>query len=77
MLRKEQNDLVTRTVRGLNGSPVPMLLDPGLLAGELSGNDCSPVRMEVLSERMMSYHVASERPFKDVTGNPDNTGGRR
>jgi len=54
-----------------------MLLDPGLLAGELSGNDCSPVRMEVLSERMMSYHLASERPLKDVTGNPDNTGGRR
>jgi len=38
MLRKEQNDLVTRTVRGLNGSPVPMPLDPGLLAGELSEN---------------------------------------
>lgn len=50
-----------------------MLVDPGLLAGELSENDCSPVRVEVLSERMMSYHVASERPLKDVT--PGQNGG--
>jgi len=54
-----------------------MLLAPGLLAGEHSENDCSPVRVKVLLERMMSYHVASERPLKDVTGNPDRTGGRR
>jgi phenylpropionate dioxygenase-like ring-hydroxylating dioxygenase large terminal subunit len=56
MLSQEQNDLLTRT-----GSDTPMgrLFRrhwlPALLAEELPDNDCPPVRVQLLSERLIAF----------------------
>ena len=56
MLRKEQNDLVTQT-----GPETPMgrlfrsYWTPVLIADELPENDCPPVRVKVLSERLVAF----------------------
>jgi len=56
MLRKEQNALVTQT-----GPATPMgrlfrsYWQPVLLAEELPANDCPPVRVKVLSERLVAF----------------------
>ena len=56
MLRKEQNDLLTQTGPG---TPMGDLFRaywlPALLAEELPENDCPPVRVKMLSERLLAF----------------------
>ena len=56
MLKKEQNDLVTQTGPG---TPMGDLFRaywlPILLSEELPENDCPPVRVKVLSERLIAF----------------------
>ena len=56
MLRKEQNELLTRTGPG---TPMGQLFrcywTPVLLTSELPENDCPPVRVKVLSERLVAF----------------------
>jgi len=56
MLRKEQNDFVTQTGPG---TPMGRLFrsywTPVLLAEELQERDCPPVRVKVLSERLVAF----------------------
>ena len=56
MLRKEQNDLLTQTGPG---TPMGQLFRhywlPALLAEELPENDCPPVRVKLLSERLIAF----------------------
>jgi nitrite reductase/ring-hydroxylating ferredoxin subunit len=56
MLRKEQNDLLTQTGPG---TPMGRLFRcywiPALLARELPENDCPPVRVKLLSERLLAF----------------------
>src|SRR5579863_33056 len=62
MLRKEQNDLVAHT-----GPQTPMgrlfrsYWTPVLLAEELPDNDCPPVRVKLLSERLVAFRDSSGR----------------
>ena len=62
MLRKDQNDLVTRT-----GPATPMgqlfrsYWTPALLAEELSENDGPPVRVKLLSERLVAFRDSEGR----------------
>ena len=62
MLRKEQNDLVTRTGPG---TPMGNLFRcywlPALLAEELPENDCPPVRVKLLSERLVAFRDSQGR----------------
>jgi phenylpropionate dioxygenase-like ring-hydroxylating dioxygenase large terminal subunit len=61
MLRKEQNELLTRTGPGTAmGQMFRSYWLPVLLAEELPENDCPPVRVKVLSERLLA--------FRDSTG---------
>src|SRR5207253_9852493 len=56
MLRKEQNDLVTQTGPG---TPMGQLFRsywlPALMADELPENECPPVRVKILSERLLAF----------------------
>ncbi len=56
MLRKEQNELITRTGPG---TPMGQLFRsywiPALLAEELPENECPPVRVKILSERLLAF----------------------
>src|SRR3954470_20522336 len=62
MLRKEQNDLLTQT-----GPDTPLgrmfrrYWIPALLAEELPENDCPPVRVKLLSERLIAFRVTEGR----------------
>ena len=62
MLRKEQNDLLTRT-----GPDTPFgrmfrcYWIPALLAEELPENDCPPVRVKLLSERLIAFRDTDGR----------------
>src|SRR5947209_6719099 len=62
MLRKEQNDLLTQT-----GPDTPMgrmfrgYWIPALLASELPENDCPPVRVKLLSERLVAFRDSNGR----------------
>ncbi|HZS64453.1 MAG TPA: Rieske 2Fe-2S domain-containing protein [Xanthobacteraceae bacterium] len=62
MLRKEQNDLITQT--GPN-TPMGALFRrywiPALLAEELPANDCPPVRVKLLSERLLAFRDSEGR----------------
>ena len=62
MLRKEQNDLLTQTGPG---TPMGHLFRsswiPALLAEELPGNDCPPVRVKLLSERLIAFRDSQGR----------------
>ncbi|MFM9968052.1 MAG: Rieske 2Fe-2S domain-containing protein [Burkholderiales bacterium] len=62
MLRQEQNDLVSRTSPG---KPMGQLFRsywlPALLAEELPRNDCSPVRVKVLSESLIAFRDSEGR----------------
>src|SRR3954452_7925325 len=61
MLRKEQNDLLTQTGPGTPGGRLfRSYWVPALLAEELPENDCPPVRVKLLSERLIA--------FRDTTG---------
>ncbi len=62
MLRKEVNDLLTQTGPGTAmGDLFRRYWMPALLAEELPENDCPPVRVKLLSERMIA--------FRDSDGN--------
>ena len=56
MLRKEQNDLLTQTGPG---TPMGQLFRsywmPALMAEELPEDDCPPVRVKMLSERLLAF----------------------
>ncbi len=55
MLRKEQNDLVTQTGPGTSmGNLFRCYWLPALIADELPENDCPPVRVKLLSERLLA-----------------------
>ena len=62
MLKKEQNDLLTQTGPG---TPMGRLFRsgwiPALLAAELPGNDCPPVRVKLLSERLIAFRDSEGR----------------
>ena len=62
MLRKEQNDLLTQTGPG---TPMGQLFRcywiPALLAEELPENDCPPVRVKLLSERLLAFRDSEGR----------------
>jgi phthalate 4,5-dioxygenase len=62
MLKQEQNDLLTQTGPG---APMGALFRsywiPALLPEELPGNDCPPVRVKLLSERLIAFRDSSGR----------------
>jgi phthalate 4,5-dioxygenase len=62
MLRKDQNDLLTQTGPD---TPVGRLFRsywlPALLAEELPENDCAPVRVGLLSERLIAFRDTQGR----------------
>jgi phthalate 4,5-dioxygenase len=56
MLRKEQNDLLTQTGPGTPmGNLFRSYWIPALLAEELPANECPPVRIKLLSERLLAF----------------------
>src|SRR5258708_18052584 len=56
MLRKEQNDLLTQTGPGTPmGQVFRSYWLPALMAAELPENECPPVRVKVLSERLLAF----------------------
>jgi phenylpropionate dioxygenase-like ring-hydroxylating dioxygenase large terminal subunit len=56
MLRKEQNDLLTQTGPGTPmGNMYRQYWIPAMLAEELPENDCPPVRIKLLSERLLAF----------------------
>ena len=62
MLRKEQNDLLTQTGPGTAmGDFFRCYWIPALLAEELPENDCPPVRVKLLSERMIAFRDSEGR----------------
>jgi len=62
MLKKEQNDLLTQTGPG---TPMGNLFRsywlPALLAEELAEPDCPPVRLQLLSERLLAFRDTQGR----------------
>jgi phenylpropionate dioxygenase-like ring-hydroxylating dioxygenase large terminal subunit len=62
MLKKEQSDLLTQTGPG---SPAGRLFRsywiPALLAAELADNNCPPVRVKLLSERLVAFRDSQGR----------------
>jgi phthalate 4,5-dioxygenase oxygenase subunit len=62
MLKQEQNNLLTQTGPG---TPAGRLFRsywlPALLASELPENDCPPVRVKLLSERMVAFRDSKGR----------------
>src|SRR6478672_704549 len=62
MLRKEQNDLLTQTGPG---TPMGRMFRaywlPALLVEELPENDCPPVRVKMLSERLLAFRDSDGR----------------
>ena len=62
MLRKEQNDLLTQSGPGTAmGDFFRCYWIPALLAEELPENDCPPVRVKLLSERMIAFRDSEGR----------------
>ena len=62
MLRKEQNELVTQTGPGTSmGQLFRCYWIPALLAEELPENDCPPVRVKLLSERLLAFRDTQGR----------------
>src|SRR5947199_4412827 len=56
MLSREQYDLLTQTGPGTPGGRLfRCYWMPALLAGELPENDCHPVRVKILSERLIAF----------------------
>jgi phthalate 4,5-dioxygenase len=56
MLRKDQNDLLTLTGPGtVAGNFFRRYWIPALLAEELPENECAPVRVKLLSERLLAF----------------------
>src|ERR1700734_4198089 len=62
MLRKEQNELLTQTGPGTAmGQLFRCYWLPALLAEELPDNDCPPVRVKLLSERLVAFRESEGR----------------
>ena len=62
MLRKEQNDLLTQTGPGTPmGTMFRRSWQPVLLASELPENECPPVRVKILSERLLAWRDTQGR----------------
>ena len=62
MLKKEQNDLLTQTGPGTPmGQFFRRFWIPALLAEELTGPDCPPVRVKLLSERLLAWRDSKGR----------------
>src|SRR5215467_5397805 len=62
MLRKEQNDLLTQTGPGTPGGRLfRSYWIPALLSSELPENDCPPVRVKLLSERLIAFRDTQGR----------------
>ena len=62
MLRKEQNDLITQTGPKTDmGDLFRRYWIPALLAEELPSNDCAPVRVKLLSERLIAFRDSEGR----------------
>jgi nitrite reductase/ring-hydroxylating ferredoxin subunit len=63
MLSKEDNDLITQTDRG---TPMGELFRrywlPALLAEELPGADCNPVRVRMLGEDLVAFRDSQGKP---------------
>src|SRR5215831_18671132 len=62
MLRKEQNDFLTQTGPGTQmGQLFRSYWLPVLLAQELPENECPPVRVKALSERLLAFRDTEGR----------------
>jgi len=62
MLTHEQNEVLTRAGPGtLMGSLLRRYWIPILLAEELPENECPPVRVKVLSERLLAWRDTQGR----------------
>ena len=62
MLRKEVNDLLTQTDKGTPmGELFRQYWMPAILASELPENDCPPVRVELLGEKMIAFRDTEGR----------------
>ena len=62
MLRKEQNDLLTQTGPGTSmGQMFRAYWLPALMLEELPENDCPPVRVKILSERLLAFRDSEGR----------------
>ena len=62
MLRPEQNDFLTRTGQGTPmGEMFRRYWIPALLAEELPEPDCPPVRVQLLSERLIAFRDSAGR----------------
>ena len=62
MLRKEQNELLTQTGPGTQmGQLFRCYWLPALMADELPENDCPPVRVKLLSERLLAFRDSEGR----------------
>ncbi len=62
MLTKEQNDFVTQTGPGTPmGDLFRSYWIPALLASELPTSDCPPVRIELLSEKLLAWRDTQGR----------------
>ena len=62
MLRKEINDLLTQTGGSTPmGSMFRQYWIPALLASELPKDDCPPVRVKLLSERLIAFRDSKGR----------------
>ena len=62
MLTKERNDLLTQTGPGTPaGDLFRCFWQPALLAEELPEPDCPPVRVQLLSERLIAFRDSQDR----------------
>src|SRR6202008_1702368 len=62
MLRQEQNALLTQTGPGAPGGRLfRSYWIPALLAEELAENECPPVRVKLLSERLLAFRDTQGR----------------
>ena len=62
MLRKEQNDLLTQTGPGTAmGQLFRSYWLPALMTDELPENECPPVRVKMLSERLLAFRDTNGR----------------
>src|SRR6201998_1346446 len=62
MLRKEQNELLTQTGPGTPmGQMFRSYWMPDVLAEEFPDNDCAPVRVKLLSERLLAFRDSEGR----------------
>ncbi len=62
MLKKDQNDLLTQTGPATPGGRLfRSYWLPALLAEELPANDCPPVRVKILSERLIAFRDSAGR----------------